>query len=871
MKILIIALYLFVSLVSTEAGAVYKSSVNTGTAASVPANGLTGTTLAPNVVNSSLTTFGAGAVPTINPLNYGAICDAKHFDGTNGTGNLHTTASSTTISISGYTFINALNTAGGDVGKTISMNAGASGSLGVNTGTIVSVNTGGNTAVVSVTPNASTTSGFVSWGTDNSAAFASAGAASAATGYPVVPPANCGARHIVMGNYYVFRSLDDVIGYGDYVVPSPNNTIIGLETGYTEDTYKYLFDLGSGHVGMEIKGFNIRGNTFPWMLLPNITAAAIGTASGTAAASNGVDIENNTIQFWPVGIGSAYGTIQTGHTFGMSKDNELVSNGWGFYMTGFSDWKSINDIATGNFDGEAYIGAPGSGAVNGYASSSIAFLGGRSEENGVTPNNDLGGAGGIFCDNCDSLHLEGWESQFDHGPALEFGHGWAQFTMTGGMIQNSGQGPSGTGQIANFTGVISGTTLTASSVSGIILIGSALTGAGITAGTHITAAGTGTGGAGTYTVSPSQTVGSEAMVSNIYADIVLSGSSAGGGAIFTGVQFPGGLSFNGQPQYIVFGRTSGANNPDIEFRGGLLACNTGGLGGYTQGFDSWDLGKPSVYDVDLQSCPIQHTDAASITYAMGANNWSAGATAASPTLTLDNTTANISNGLTIKGSASGNGATIYPTGGDSSINTIIGTKGGSSTLNLQNGTTTELAIGATSMTASEPMAISSSAFNCFAVGTTGFSTPGFQVDCSATSAVVGLKVKLGTSGSGVDVGAINGASSENLIIHGNGASGSTLVTVNGSTVATVSSTGLAVNGSISAAAARNGTFVCTGAGTITISNANMAATSNVIISMNAQGGTITTPPAMKTVTATTGFTVLCGASDTSTYNYVILN
>jgi len=70
---------------------------------------------------------------------------------------------------------------------------------------------------------------------------------------------------------------------------------------------------------------------------------------------------------------------------------------------------------------------------------------------------------------------------------------------------------------------------------------------------------------------------------------------------------------------------------------------------------------------------------------------------------------------------------------------------------------------------------------------------------------------------------------------------------------------------------QKGTFVCTGAGTITITNSNMAATSMVIISMNTQGGTITTPPAMKTVTAGTGFTVLCGATDTSTYNYSILN
>jgi hypothetical protein len=72
-------------------------------------------------------------------------------------------------------------------------------------------------------------------------------------------------------------------------------------------------------------------------------------------------------------------------------------------------------------------------------------------------------------------------------------------------------------------------------------------------------------------------------------------------------------------------------------------------------------------------------------------------------------------------------------------------------------------------------------------------------------------------------------------------------------------------------AARKGTFVCTAAGTITISNTNELLTSDVIISLNTAGGTISTSPAMKTVTSGTGFTVLCGAADTSTYNYSILN
>jgi len=59
---------------------------------------------------------------------------------------------------------------------------------------------------------------------------------------------------------------------------------------------------------------------------------------------------------------------------------------------------------------------------------------------------------------------------------------------------------------AVFTGSISGTTLTVTAVtSGTIQIGMVLTGGSTTFGTQITALGTGSGGAGTYTVSSSQT------------------------------------------------------------------------------------------------------------------------------------------------------------------------------------------------------------------------------------------------------------------------------------------------------------------------------------------------------------------------------
>ena len=62
---------------------------------------------------------------------------------------------------------------------------------------------------------------------------------------------------------------------------------------------------------------------------------------------------------------------------------------------------------------------------------------------------------------------------------------------------------------------ISGTTLTVGgTVTGTFQVGQTISGTGVTAGTTITALGTGTGGAGTYTVSTSQTVSATAINGN---------------------------------------------------------------------------------------------------------------------------------------------------------------------------------------------------------------------------------------------------------------------------------------------------------------------------------------------------------------------
>lgn len=84
---------------------------------------------------------------------------------------------------------------------------------------------------------------------------------------------------------------------------------------------------------------------------------------------------------------------------------------------------------------------------------------------------------------------------------------------------------------ATATGAISGTTLTISAVTGLISVGDSVAGSGVTAGTVITALGSGTGGTGTYTVNNSQTVGSEALV---ISSNVLNVTAVGSGAVAVG-------------------------------------------------------------------------------------------------------------------------------------------------------------------------------------------------------------------------------------------------------------------------------------------------------------------------------------------------
>ena len=65
-----------------------------------------------------------------------------------------------------------------------------------------------------------------------------------------------------------------------------------------------------------------------------------------------------------------------------------------------------------------------------------------------------------------------------------------------------------------------------------------------------------------------------------------------------------------------------------------------------------------------------------------------------------------------------------------------------------------------------------------------------------------------------------------------------------------------------------GTFVGNGTAAITVADPGTTLNSVIIPSLHTVGGSVGALPTVTTITAGTGFTITCTASDTSTYNYL---
>lgn len=167
----------------------------------------------------------------------------------------------------------------------------------------------------------------------------------------------------------------------------------------------------------------------------------------------------------------------------------------------------------------------------------------------------------------------------------------------GGMPPVSCQPVSGCSE-ASFTGSISGTTLTATQVSGVLAVGMSLSGTGVAAGTVITAFGTGTGGAGTYTVNNSQTVSSGTMYGSYGTMTVTTNAPpTGGGANSATI---GGTT--GSPGTFETLTTAGVYNFTIQVTDALHEVVTAPFsitvtgkiqGSYTFSFNGFDTSQPA--------------------------------------------------------------------------------------------------------------------------------------------------------------------------------------------------------------------------------------------------------------------------------------
>lgn len=136
------------------------------------------------------------------------------------------------------------------------------------------------------------------------------------------------------------------------------------------------------------------------------------------------------------------------------------------------------------------------------------------------------------------------------------------------------------GQAAVFTASISGTTMTVSAIaSGVLAVGATLTG-GVTAGTTITGFLTGTGGTGTYTVSPTQTVSSGTLnatgtadEADISASALAAALGIGAGAAVTGRSTAGACTIAGANNVASVTRNATSGQYDVVFTNLLANVN----------------------------------------------------------------------------------------------------------------------------------------------------------------------------------------------------------------------------------------------------------------------------------------------------------
>lgn len=214
-----------------------------------------------------------------------------------------------------------------------------------------------------------------------------------------------------------------------------------------------------------------------------VTPSVIGTG-GNALDLNGLLL--TTTPRVPTGTVAAYGSVDAvGQVFGLSSQEATLA---GTYFLGFDN----SDQKPGALLMAQYNTSDVGAWVRGASVADLTLAQIRAITGAF--NNTIDG-GAV---NVSSVDLSAAVSPSDAANLL---------TQAMGTV-----GPA----TASYTGAISGTVLTVSAmVSGTIAVGNAVRGTGVTTGTLVSSLGTGTGGAGTYGVTISQSVSSRSLTSNV--------------------------------------------------------------------------------------------------------------------------------------------------------------------------------------------------------------------------------------------------------------------------------------------------------------------------------------------------------------------
>lgn len=235
---------------------------------------------------------------------------------------------------------------------------------------------------------------------------------------------------------------------------------------------------------------------FAWL---DLSTASVASNSGTGAPNGIVHNEHQALITAYLG---AYGmTIPAGFEAGCIFSNGdlfMVNNGTNEAVPGMKAYaNNVNGQATFALTGNATAGGSGT-------ASSIA----------ATATNTFTGS---ITDNVMTVAASGLTGTVVVGATIT-GTGVAPNTKVTGQLTGTA-GSSGTYTVTPRDQTVASTSLTGASgtltvggtVTGTFAVGQTLTGSGVTAGSYITALGTGTGGAGTYIVSASQSLSSQTI------------------------------------------------------------------------------------------------------------------------------------------------------------------------------------------------------------------------------------------------------------------------------------------------------------------------------------------------------------------------